>query len=64
MLGWFLYFSTALSIRSSIFSENERLALFSVNSSSSAIFAKYSLNTSAIFVSLFTISPFSRKLID
>ena len=49
MFGWFLYVRTALSIGSWIFSENERLALLSVNSSSSVIFAKYSLTSSAIF---------------
>ena len=52
MLGWFLYLSTACSIGSSIFLGNERLALFSVNSNSSVIFAKYSLSTSAIFIFL------------
>ena len=42
----------------------DRLALFSVNSSSSVIFAKYSFNTSAIFISSFINSPFSRRLMD
>ena len=58
MLEWFLYLWTAFSIGSSIFSENERLALFSVNPNSSVIFAKYSLNTSAIFTSSFIITTF------
>ena len=43
---------------SSIVTENERLDLFSVSSRSSIIFAEYSLNTSAIVMSLLITSPF------
>ena len=48
MLGWFLYFSTALSIGSSIPVVDDSCAPVSVISRSCVILAKYSLKISAI----------------
>ena len=48
MLGWFLYFSTALSIGSSIPVVDDRCVPVSVISRSCVVFAKYSLKISAI----------------